>query len=347
MSILLFIKDIEIFCLNSNNSVVKKFDKNQKIPVFIHGDCFSVLKSFEDGSINCVITSPPYFREREKNKHFNLNQSIQSYIDNILLIASEIKRVLKKEGSLWLNIGDAYSKCSLQLIPQQIAFRMINEQGWILNNDVIWKKTSYTPTSFKKRLTNSYEHLFHFVKSKDFYYNFSTLDAKKNRVLSKDGKVISCSNVTGVNYKKNILNSEMLTSKQKEEALLALETCLNEIKEGIISDFRILLKGHNAVNSSNRKSEIDKKGFIVIKSKYNKPSDVWEILPEKHSIHYAPFPEDLVEFPIKVSCPPNGVVLDPFCGSGTTNYVAMKNKKRSIGIDINKEFIEYAKDRCK
>lgn len=326
---------------------MKKFDKNQKIPVFINGDCFTILKSFKEDSINCVITSPPYFREREKNKHFNLNQSVESYIENILLITNEIKRVLKSDGSLWLNIGDSYSKCSLQLIPQQIAFRMINEQGWILNNDIIWKKTSYTPTSFKKRLTNSYEHFFHFVKTKDFYYNLSTLDTKKNKTLSEGEKIVSSSNVTGVNYKRNIMDSKVLTSSQKREALLALETCLNEIKEGTISDFRILLKGNNKVNSSNRKLEIDKKGFVVIKSKHNKPSDVWEILPEKRSIHYAPFPEDLVEFPIKVSCPLKGVVLDPFCGSGTTNYVAMKNHKDSIGIDINEEFIKYAKDRCK
>ena len=305
------------------------------------------MKSFNENSINCVITSPPYFREREKNKHFNLNQSLESYIENILTFTSEVKRILSSDGSFWLNIGDAYSKCSLQLIPQQIAFRMINEQGWILNNDIIWKKTSYTPTSFKKRLTNSYEHLFHFVKAKDFYYNLSTLDSKKNRVIPVGEKIVSSSNVTGINYKKIIISSKELTSLQKEEALRSLEMCINEIKNGSINDFRMLIKGHNRVNSSNRKREIDKEGFIVIKSKYNKPSDVWEILPEKNSIHYAPFPEDLVEFPIKVSCPPSGTVLDPFCGSGTTNYVAMKNNRKSIGIDVNKDFINYAKNRCK
>ncbi|MCR5505854.1 MAG: site-specific DNA-methyltransferase, partial [Bacilli bacterium] len=95
---------------------MKKFDKNQKNPVFICGDCFSVLKDFEAGSIDCVITSPPYFREREKNKHFNLNQSLDSYIENILIFTAEIKRVLKDKGSFWLNLGDSYSRCSLQLI---------------------------------------------------------------------------------------------------------------------------------------------------------------------------------------------------------------------------------------
>lgn len=326
---------------------MQKFDKNQKNPIFINGDCFKILKEFDSNSLDCVITSPPYFREREKNKHFNLNQSIEAYIDNILIFTKEIKRLLKDEGSFWLNLGDSYSKCSLQLIPQQIAFKMINEQGWLLNNSIIWKKTSSTPTSYKKRLTNSYEHFFHFVKDKNFYYNLSTLDSKKNQKVSKDGKTKTLSDVTGKNYRKIIIDSTVLTNEQKHKALEALDTCIEKVKAGEITDFRMLIKGHNIVNSSNRLSELEKYGFVVIKSIYNKPSDVWEILPEKNSIHYAAFPEELVEFPIKVSCPNNGIVLDPFCGSGTTNFVALKNRKASIGIDIKKEFIEYAKNRCK
>ena len=324
---------------------MEKFDKNQKIPTFIEGDSFAVLKTLGDNSIDCVITSPPYFREREKNKHFNLNQSLDSYIENILRIAKEIKRVLKEEGSFWLNLGDSYQKTSLQLIPTRIATRLI-EDGWILNNDVIWEKTSYTPTSYKKRLSSSYEHFFHFVKTNDFYYNLVALDAKKRRPKVEGDVVKSSSNVTGANYLKIINSSTSLTKAEKENAIRALEGCLNEVKAGAISDFRLLIKGHNKVNSGNRKEELEKNGFIVIKSKHNKPSDVWEILPEKNSSHYAPFPEALVEFPIIVTCPPKGIVLDPFVGSGTTCYVAMKNKRDSIGIDINKDFIEYAKTRC-
>ena len=324
---------------------MKKFDKNQNFPHFIHGDCFSVLKDFEAESIDCVITSPPYFREREKNKQFNLNQSLESYIDNILSFAREIKRILKNGGSFWLNLGDCYQKTSLQLIPTRIATKLI-EDGWILNNDIIWKKASYTPTSYKKRLSSSYEHFFHFVKTNDFYYNLVGLDAKKRRP-KVDGQIIkTSSNVTGINYLKIIKSSIALTEAEKRNAVLALEECINEIKEGKISDFRLLIKGHNKVSSENRKKELEKNGFIVIKSKYNKPSDIWEILPEKKSNHYAPFPEDLVAFPIIVTCPPKGVVLDPFVGSGTTCYIAMKNNRKSIGIDINKDFINYAQERC-
>ena len=206
---------------------------------------------------------------------------------------------------------------------------------------------SFTPTSYKKRLSNSYEHLFHFVKTNDFYYNLVALDAKKRTPKVDNGVVKTSSNVTGANYYKIISSSLVLSEVQKKNALAALEECIEKIKTNEINDFRMLIKGHNSVNSGNRKQELDKNGFVVIKSKYNKPSDVWEILPEKKSIHYAPFPEDLVKFPIIVTCRPKGIVLDPFSGSGTTCFIAMENNRNSIGIDINKDFIEYAKKRCK
>lgn len=316
---------------------MEKFDKNQKkfIPMFVCGDCFQELKNIEKGSIDCVITSPPYYREREKNKHFNLNQTLESYIDSILKFSELIYCVLNEKGSFWLNIGDSYSKCSLQLIPEKIAIKLI-EKGWILNNDIIWNKSSFTPTSYGKRLSLAHEHLFHFVKNNDFYYNISSLNSKKSiKEISKKSTI------------KKVHDSRFLSSDEKSNALLAINKAIEEINNGEISDFRVLLKGSSKVFSKNRKAEIDKNGFLIIKSKNNKPSDVWEINVEKNSIHYAPFPEELVEFPIKVSCPKNGIILDPFCGSGTTNFVAMKNYKKSIGIDIKKEFIDYANKRCK
>jgi DNA modification methylase len=324
---------------------MKNFDKNQKNAVFICGDSFVELDNFGEESIDCVITSPPYFREREKNKHFNLNQSIDRYIESISKISSKIYRILKREGSFWLNIGDAYSGGSLSLIPFLVANKL-KQDGWLLNNDIIWNKNSYTPSSYKKRLSNSYEHFFHFVKSKNFYYNLTSLDSKKNKVRIKDNRVISSTGVTGKNYIKIIQESLILTKDEKSRALLELNRVLDQLRNGEIQDFRMLIKGHNKVMSKNRLEEINRKGFIFIKTKYNKPSDVWEINVEKNNSHYATFPEELVEFPIKVSCPLNGIVLDPFCGSGTVNFVANKCKRYSIGIDIKEKFIEHAKQRC-
>ena len=325
---------------------MKNFDKNQKNITFLCGDSFLEIENFDNESIDCVITSPPYFREREKNKHFNLNQTIDQYIESISKISLKIYRILKEKGSFWLNIGDAYSGGSLSLIPFLVADRL-KKDGWLLNNDIIWNKNSYTPSSYKKRLSSSYEHFFHFVKSRDFYYNLTSLDAKKNKVHIKDNRVVSSTGVTGKNYIKIINESSVLTKEEKQNALFELNKVLDELRNNQIQDFRMLIKGHNKVVSKNREKEINAKGFIFIKSKYNKPSDIWEINVEKNSIHYAPFPEELVEFPIKVSCPPNGVILDPFCGSGTVNFVAKKCKRNSIGIEIKEEFIRYAEERCK
>ena len=180
----------------------------------------------------------------------------------------------------------------------------------------------------------------------NFYYNLTSLDSKKNETKILHNKVDSSSGVSGKNYKKLISESIYLSENEKESVQTALNERLTEIREGIIRDFRILIRGHNKVESKNRIEEINSKGFCVIKSSSNKPSDVWEINPEKKSIHYAPFPEDLVSFPIKVTCPPKGIILDPFCGSGTTNYVALQNNRKSVGIDISEAFIESAKKRC-
>ena len=107
---------------------------------------------------------------------------------------------------------------------------MIEEQGWILNNDIIWKKTSATPTSFKKRLTNSYEHFYHFVKNPKFYYNLTTLNAKKNKPKVIGDVIKTSSNVTGVNYNK-IINQRNKLLKD----VLFIEDYFDYLKYKIIS----------------------------------------------------------------------------------------------------------------
>jgi len=262
---------------------MEKFDKNQKkyTPVFINGDCFDVLKRMEKASIDCVITSPPYFREREKNKHFNLNQSLDSYIKNILDFSRLVKIVLKECGSFWLNLGDSFSKCSLQLIPYKIADSLIQD-GWILNNDVIWHKTSSTPTSYSKRLTLSHEHFFHFVLNKNFYYNITSLESKRN------SRKVSLSNL----FKR--INESELSEVEKENAKEAVRNAINELNEEKIKDFRLVLKGKNQVFSKHRIDELNRNGFYLIKSKNNKTTDVWDINTEKRAIITQHFQKSLL-----------------------------------------------------
>jgi len=155
------------------------------------GDALEVLKQIEDESIDMVITSPPYWSLRNYyiEGQIGLEPTPKEYIDKLFRVTAEIKRVLKSTGSFWLNIADCYGeedKC-LQTIPERLTIRMIDEQGWILRNKIIWckqlllSKENYTvgsvmPSSVKDRFNESWEYLFFFVKSKKYYSN---LDAVK------------------------------------------------------------------------------------------------------------------------------------------------------------------------
>ena len=133
---------------------------------------------------------------------------------------------------------------------------------------------------------------------------------------------------------------------------------LERMRSGELSDFRMVIKGANqrvtngdTTNLSGRARELQEKGFYFLfyNPKGSMISDVWQIIPEDtqgRKLHFAPFPEDLIKTPIVLTCPLNGIVLDPFVGTGTTNYVAAQLKRRSIGIDMSQEYLELAEKRC-
>lgn len=133
---------------------------------------------------------------------------------------------------------------------------------------------------------------------------------------------------------------------------------LERIKKGELSDFRMVIKGANqrvtngnTTNLSGRAKELQDKGFYFLFYNPNGSmiSDVWQIIPEDtqgRRLHFAPFPEDLVKTPIILTCPMDGIVLDPFVGTGTTSYVAAYLNRRSIGIDMAREYLELAENRC-
>ena len=111
-----------------------------KYPLFLNGDSLEILKSFPDESIDCCITSPPYWGKRQyENGGIGLEAKFNEYIDNLFAIIKEVKRVLKKTGSFWLNIVDSYKNKTLLGIPWRVALKMMDD-GWILRNDVIWYK---------------------------------------------------------------------------------------------------------------------------------------------------------------------------------------------------------------
>lgn len=329
-------------------------------PEFICGNALDVLKDFSDNSIDCVITSPPYYMKRQYLAGgIGMEPTFQEYIDNLLEIIEQIHRVLKPTGSFWLNIGDSYKNKQLLNIPYRVAIRMQDEQQWILRNTVIWDKMKGAMSQSKDSLGCEYEPLFHFVKKKcGYYYDADSVRRKPREARIENGAVVSATGVTGVRYKRKIELSTELTDDQRQNAFRALDNVLDRIKKGEISDFRMVIKGANqrvtngnTTNLSGRAKELEEKGFYFLfyNPKGSMISDVWQIVPEDtqgRKLHFAPYPEDLVKIPMILTCPPGGVVLDPFSGTGTTNVVAMRMNRRSIGIDMSEEYIELAKERC-
>lgn len=335
-------------------------DTTKSIPFFIQGDALNVLANLPNDCIDCVVTSPPYYMKRQYlGGGIGLENTYQQYIDNLLAIIEEVYRVLKPTGSFWLNIGDSYKNKQLLNIPYRVAIRMQDEQKWILRNTVVWDKMKGAMSQSKDSLGCEYEPLFHFVKKRSgYYYDSDSVRKKPRSAHVENGAVVSATGVSGVRYRRKIELSTELTEEQRTNAYQALDEVLERIKKGELSDFRMVIKGANqrvtngdTTNLSGRAKELRDKGFYFLFYNPNGSmiSDVWQIIPEDtqgRKLHFAPFPEDLVKTPIVLTCPPNGIVLDPFVGTGTTSYVATQFGRRSIGIDMAQEYLELAEDRC-
>jgi DNA modification methylase len=339
---------------------VQNYINNKELinPLFLLGDCLNSLDLIPDNSIDCIITSPPYWGHRQySGGGIGLEATYAEYIDNLIKITSELYRVLKPSGSFWLNIGDTYRNKKLLGVPWRVAIRMMDDQKWILRNSIIWNKHKGGLDSSKDKLRNIHENIFHFVKDeKKYFYDTSKIRSDARKTIVKNGSVISATGVSGVRYKRQIELSTALTTEEKKNAFQALNVVFERIKNNEIADFRMIIRGQQRTTHSDsekvsgRAKELAKKGFYFLfyHPDGTLPGDVWEIIPEdtqKRKEHYAVYPEDLCKIPILATCPVNGIVLDPFSGSGTTSLVAIKHQRKSIGLDISEEYIEFSKER--
>ena len=328
-------------------------------PLFLNGDALKILSQLPEESIDFAMTSPPYWGKRQYLEDgIGLEKNYHEYIRNLCLVFAEIKRVLKDTGSFWLNIGDSYKAKRLLGIPWRIAFEMTDNQGWILRNEIIWNKVKGGQDNTKDRLGNVHEQLFHFVKKpKGYYYNVNAIRSKPSQSKIVNGAVVSATGVTGVRYKRQIELSTVLTLQEKKKALHALESILEDIRQGKLHDFRMIIRGQQRTTHSDseklsgRAKELRDKGYYFLKyhPKGSKPRDVWEILPEdsqKRTKHYAAYPEDICKVPLLATCPENGIAIDPFSGTGTTMLVAKRLGRKSIGIELSREYIKLSQKRC-
>ena len=213
-----------------------------------------------------------------------------------------------------------------------------------MREDVVWEKRKFLSPSIKNRSSNSYEHFFHFVLGPNYYAN-KTVGLRDTQTVDGKGRVISRTGVTGEDYKRKIENSN-LSENQKKEAASALNLEISKVKNHEISDFRMLLNGGTSILHAQRKEELQKKGFAFIEAGLEERiGDVWSVGLSTEKEHDSPFPEELITYPILRYCPRDGVILDPFVGSGTTLVAAKHLHRKALGFEINEEYTSLAKRR--
>ena len=322
----------------------------------IQSDALDALRGMPSNIIDCAITSPPYWQQRAYEAGgIGEEQTAEDYLTGLRAVFRQVHRLLKPSGSLWINIDDTYHQRSMQGIPWRLVLGLMEDSGWLIRNDVIWSKTGGSLNRSNNRLSHRHEHLFHLVKSEDYYHdnNAIRLAAKPARV--DQPKIATATGVTLDACLERIASNDQLSDGEKINASDEVRATFEEIAEGKLHDFRLVLRGGRVTHSdsqtiSARASKLESQGYYLLRydPDGSMMGDVWNIAPDRskgRSGHYAAFPEDLCKIPISATCPPSGVVLDPFVGTGTSLIVAQKLGRHGIGIDLSDEYLNLARQR--
>lgn len=299
------------------------------------GDALEMLRTLPDNSVHCCVTSPPYYALRDYGVDGQIGRedTPAQYVARLTDVFSEVRRVLRPSGTLWLNIADTYAGKGNQGdsvdpkypngrtgqtvainrrvegckakdmigIPWMLAFAL-RDSGWYLRSDIIWMKANPMPESCKDRPSRCYEHVFLLTKSRSYYYDAAAIaepvaESTPMRMRRKFGK--------------------------------------NKYSAGIPG------QAHQHLNDY-RPNGYAEEDIPLLRNK----RDVWKInsVPYKGA-HFAAYPPKLVETCLLAGCPQDGIVLDPFLGSGTTAAVAKQMGRHYIGIELNPDYCELAKQR--
>lgn len=273
--------------------------------IILNGDAAEELQKLPEQSVNCIITSPPYYRQRDYSTKVQIGNEVtpEAYVENLSKVFGECLRVLRSDGTLWLNLGDKYQESELLGMPWQVAFAL-KKQGWLLRSDIIWHKPNAMPSSVNNRPTTDHEYIFLFSKSKNYYYDIDAI-REPHVTFSENSKMKGGRNHFGK---------------------------INGTPE----------QGKNGGNQNLHNGNWDK-AFHPLGRNRRTVWEI--PLSKFREAHFAVFPEKLVELCILAGCPEGGIVLDPFMGSGTTAVVAQKLGRKYLGIESNPEYCEMANRR--
>ena len=351
------------------------------------GDSLEVLKTMQSKSVNMIVTSPPYFNLRDygNENEIGKEKTIDEYIGKLISVFKECYRVLKDDGSLWVNIDDVYVNQCLACIPDLLKIEMV-KQGWNCRNEVIWHKPNAMPSSAKTRFNNDYEKFYFFTKSKYYYFDtqYEPFKSKvvKNKNSGNNGKYLTVEQESSVRQGMNKTRGTKIIEVRRELPtqeefvdFIRSRTNIKELAENsnikkttiehwfrrdkcgfaypsiddwnsikwLIDDF-----SKEFMEMDYKLTEVTYETDDIMKNadKGRLKRSVWSVNTKGFKgCHFAPYPEELVETPIKACCPKDGVVLDPFMGSGTTGVVCKKLNVNFIGIDINEKYVELARNR--
>jgi len=314
------------------------------------GDSLKVLKKLPNNCIDLVITSPPYFQQRDYgNIGIGNEKTVEEYVYNLKQIFNECVRVTKNTGSIVFNIGDKYIDGNLLLVPYRFAIDVQSDKKVKLINEITWVKVNPSPKQDPKKLVSSKEPFFIFAKSNNYYFNKKDFLDYKDKYLNGNGK--KAGNNVGKKYFELIEKSN-LSKDEKEQARKELSEIIMEVKRGELESFRMKIRDMHALpyggQAGGRLTQIQKKGFTLIKIYGNSiRRDIIESTVEtiKGNGHPAIYPEFVVQEIMRLLSKENDVILDPFIGSGTTAMVAKRLKRNYIGIEIFDEYVKYAEER--
>ncbi len=318
----------------------------------IQGDSLQILKEMKSNSVDLVITSPPYFQQRDYgngNTGIGNEETEQQYLDNLLAIFYESVRVAKPTGAIVYNLGDKYINGGLSLLPYKFAIHAIESNKVFLINDITWSKLNPTPRQDKRKLIQATEPFFVFAKSKEYKFNLDDYLQHLDNLNKKNGN--NPNTKIGEKYFELIDNAE-LTDTEKNNARKELNYAIQSVISGEINSFRMKIRGLHKLayggQAGGRNNQINNNGYSIIKITGNKlKKDIIESPVEitKDNSHPAVYPIYIIQELIKLLTNKGDIVLDPFNGSGTTCVAAKNTGRQYIGIEINPNYVELANRR--